>query len=854
MNSTVLTLAGRYLSRRKERTVLTILAILLGVMVAFGLNDLATAFADSFASSADDSTLQLDLIVSNPALGTFSEEAGETVSGVAGVEREGGLLLRDLLLPKSIGLTNADGQELTTIRVFGLDPDASSWLLNLGQAEGRDIAAGRSLQAGDEDVVIISQGLADGMDIGVGDTVTLPSASGTTDFEVVGIQSGASVSLGEEQVYVPLSAAQRLFDMPGLVTAVAAQYAPDADEEATTAAALAALGEGYQGGSLESGGGAWESAFELAGVIFSLFGVLSVAMAGFIIFNTFRAVVVERRRDIGMLRAIGASRRTVMGLMLTESLIQAVIGTALGLLAGYGLAVLGVRAINPAWQSFVYVPLGAPRWTLFSVLLPIGLGVGIPLLSAWLPARSASQISPMEALRPVSAEVERRAAGQRAIVGVVLVVLSLVTLVTRNVGVASVGALLFLAGLVLIGPALVYPVAELFGWVLTRLFAREGQLAQSNLVRQPSRAAVTASTMTISLAIVLALIGLTNSRNAGLIQYMEKSLSADYMLTPESLVLGSGNAGAGAELAEAVRAIPGVVDVATLRQANTQVNGAGLQLVGLDPATYPIVSGLNFTSGEEAQAYDALTAGRSIIINGILASQEGLKIGDELTLKTLAGPQTYQISGIGFDYLNVKLATGYLSQANLAQDFGATADVFIMADLEPNANRTEVETALIELTRDYPAFNVLSSEQLRESQLSTVEGLSVVMNALVGVLAIPSLLAVSNTLGINVLERTRELGMLRAIGSTRRQIRRMILAESLLLVAMGIALGILTGIWLGYVLVGATSAVGIPLPYFFPYMGILIATAIGLLFGVLAALAPARRAAQLDIVQALAYE
>ena len=160
----------------------------------------------------------------------------------------------------------------------------------------------------------------------------------------------------------------------------------------------------------------------------------------------------------------------------------------------------------------------------------------------------------------------------------------------------------------------------------------------------------------------------------------------------------------------------------------------------------------------------------------------------------------------------------------------------------------------MKVARDYPAFGVISYERLRESQTTSTNAISYSLYIVILLLAIPSLLALANTLGINVLERTREFGMLRAVGAARSQVRRMVLVESLILVSMGAAFGIPGGVWLGYVLVRAENAIGLPVPYFFPFGGILTAIAVALLFGVAAAWLPARRAARLDIVRALAYE
>jgi putative ABC transport system permease protein len=358
----------------------------------------------------------------------------------------------------------------------------------------------------------------------------------------------------------------------------------------------------------------------------------------------------------------------------------------------------------------------------------------------------------------------------------------------------------------------------------------------------------------ISLAIVVAMSGMLSSILGNIFDYSSKSLGADYLLMPSSLVLSGGNVGAGPQLAEQIRQTDGIGAVTTLRLAMSTANGEALQMIGIDPATYPQVSGLIFSAGNESDAYTALGAGRAVIVNGIFASQNRLRVGDTLSLQTVQGIQTYTVAGVGLDYLNAKVATGYISQANLAADFGQTSDILLMANLAAGGDANATRQRLDALTAAYPAFTLLDASSFRASQQRTMQGMSWMLSILLIFLATPSLIAMINTLAISVIERTREIGMLRAVGSTRRQIGRMIQAESLLLAALGTAFGIVIGIWLGYVLVGAIGTMGFVVTYQFPLAGLLAGIAAGLLLGVLAAAIPARQAARMDIIEALRYE
>jgi putative ABC transport system permease protein len=318
--------------------------------------------------------------------------------------------------------------------------------------------------------------------------------------------------------------------------------------------------------------------------------------------------------------------------------------------------------------------------------------------------------------------------------------------------------------------------------------------------------------------------------------------------------MADGNVEAGPELAEELRQIPGIEAITTLRRSETQYTDAPLQIIGIDPGTFAEVSGLTFSAGDADSAYEKLAQGRYLIANGIFATQNNLKIGDEIILPTLEGPQAYQLAGVGIDYLNGTMAVAYISQINLDQDFHQTNDYLLMANRAADAATSDVEDALLDLVRKYPAFSLIAYEPWRETQVKLMNLRNTSMYGMMAMLVIPALIGLINTLGINVLERIREIGMLRAVGSTRSQIQRMIIAESLLLTTMGIATGILAGVWLGYIVIDAMNMSGFPYDYYFPYTGILITIAVGLLLGVLGALIPARHAARLNIVAALHYE
>ncbi|MBT3397216.1 MAG: FtsX-like permease family protein, partial [Alphaproteobacteria bacterium] len=319
------------------------------------------------------------------------------------------------------------------------------------------------------------------------------------------------IMLGTQAVFMPIPTAQDLLNTPNRINTIMGRYVEGSDSAAVTAAIEGMFGRGYKLEPLEGGNDIWAALMEFSNVIFTMFGLLALAMAGLIMFNTFRTSVVERKRDIGMLRAVGARRKIVIQTILFEGLILAISGTVIGILLGFGFGFGASAGMTSIFQSLLGRPLGDPQFTFSAYAISIAFGLGIPLTSVLFPARDASTITPLEAMRPATVNQEAALKRSRTIIGVISLILGLGGLLSGIFPLMALGSMLFLLALGLLGPLLISPITHTFSRILNLVFGQEGEIAAGNIARQPRRAAITATSLMISLAILIGLGGMLAS-------------------------------------------------------------------------------------------------------------------------------------------------------------------------------------------------------------------------------------------------------------------------------------------------------------------------------------------------------
>jgi len=374
------------------------------------------------------------------------------------------------------------------------------------------------------------------------------------------------------------------------------------------------------------------------------------------------------------------------------------------------------------------------------------------------------------------------------------------------------------------------------------------------MVRQPGRAAITASTLMIGLAVFIVLWTTAGSFNQYTFDMLHKSFVSDLLLLPQTLGIYGSALGVDQALVNKIQALPEVQTASGFSYASSQVNGKTIQVLGIDPETYGKVSPLDLDGTDTTQAYSALAAGRNIFMNPLAATALKLKLGDSVTLDTPNGPQNYQIVAIASDLITFKVNTVFVSQATMKADFHKTDDVMLMVNLKPGVDLAAGQKAVEAVAADYPQLTVRATGQYA-AELGELTSSVITLFYFIGLLVlIPAALGLLNTLTINVLERTREIGVIRAVGGSKTQVRRIVMAEAVLLGLFGAVTGTIAGAAASYGFIASFSSIGWNMPYDFPILGIIVAILCATLLALLASMLPARRAAGLDIIRALQYE
>ncbi|MGH2838922.1 MAG: ABC transporter permease, partial [Thermoleophilaceae bacterium] len=586
-----------------------------------------------------------------------------------------------------------------------------------------------------------------------------------------------------------------------------------------------------------------------------IFAWIALFVGAFTIFNTFSITVAQRTREFGMLRTLGASRRQVLRSVLLEALVIGLIGAGLGVLAGIGVADL----LNALFKSFgIDLPNTGSVIKTRSVVVPLLIGLVVTLLAAIIPAVRATRVSPMEALSDQAVAPSRR---RRRFVTVLAILLSLGGIVAVCIGLfggiesssdaaalLGLGAVLLFFGTALLSPRFVVPLASVVGFVLERVRKLTGRLARENAVRNPGRTATTAAALMIGLALVTFVTVFAAGIEASIDDAIDKGFTGDLTIQHED-----GFSPIPAAVEETVQGVDGVGPVSSLRYGDAEVEETGDTsfITSIDPDE--ALSVFEFDWDEGSDGIVSSMTRDDALVDQAWATDNDIEVGDTLTVTTPANREaTYTARGLLQDTADL-WGDFVLTHRALEEDFRVRQDGMVLVNYQsgadPDATRERIETAM---DRAFPIVEVLDQDELKDRFAEQVGQLVNLLYALLSLAVIVSLFGIVNTLTLSIYERTRELGLLRAIGMSRRQVRRVVRYEAVITALLGALLGSILGTFFAVIVSRPLADEGFNLA--FPIGTLILLFVLAAIAGVVAAILPARRASRLDVLEALAYE
>ena len=850
-------IAWRSLTAHKLRTVLTVLAVLLGVAMISGTYVLTDQINHGFQNIFSAAYKGIDVTVTRKAefTGTFSgASAGLPQTMVAQVDAVPGVAVASGSIAGQ-GAVAVNGKVAATggspTLFFSTTPQsAREFSGSTAYVEGTP-----PVRSGD---LAISEKFAQDKKLTIGSPLTVITQEGTHQGRITGVFRFASQSSlgGSILVMTTQADAQTWFNMAGRVTTI--DVKAEAGTSAQTlaqriAAALPAYADVKTGGQAAA-----DQTKQISDAIGSFlrpallsFGGIAILVGAFIIFNAFSMTVTQRRRELALLRALGASRRQVLFSITGEALVMGALASLIGLFAGLGVAA-GVNQLFKAVGADI--PSGglvlAPR----TVVLALAVGIVITLLSAVVPAWRATRVPPVAALQegaelPASrfARFAPYVAGVVAALGVLFIVGGMYGsggTSARLVQIALGAVLVFLA-VAMVSKHFVRPLARAIGWPLEKLSPVSGRLARDNSARNPARTAATASALMIGLGVVVFVAVFAQGLKSSFIDSFDRMVKADYVVTSQNVTTLPN------DTVTRLRSLPGLAAATGVYVQQVQVRGTKLQsITGLEPAAFGRVWRFDWLHGGS----DGLLAemgGNAALVEEQTAASLKLTVGSRLPVLSADGRRA-DLKVIGI-YRDPVMLTGILVSVSTYKALFSQPQLFIvLAEAGPGSSPGQTTAAVKAALAGEPTAKVQTAHEYKDSVVKQVNQLLTLLYALLAMSVIISLFGIVNTLVLSVFERTREIGLLRAIGTSRRQVRATVRYESVITSVIGAIMGIVVGVVFAYVVTTRFASQGIT--FSIPGGQLAVFLVVGILVGVIAAILPARRAAKIDVLEAIHYE
>ncbi|MGX1883228.1 ABC transporter permease [Streptomyces sp. NPDC055287] len=859
---TVVKTSMRNFLAHKGRMALSAVAVLLSVAFVCGTlvftDTMNTTFDKLFAATSADVTVSPKAAEDDNGQRTGRPEAlpasvVQQVTKADGVKSaEGGVV------SMSVTVVNSDNKNMGSDS--GAPTIAGNWTRN--ELKSMDITSGHAPRGPTE--VMVDSDTADKHGLKLGDELRTIAVTGDINAKISGIASFKMTNPGATVVYFDTATSQqKLLGKPDAFTHVAVT-AEDGVSDSQLKQRVAGVLDGANGGpyKLQTAKEAADSGREEVG---SFLNVMKYAMLGFagiaflvgifLIVNTFSMLVTQRTREIGLMRAIGSSRRQVNRGVLLEALLLGVFGSILGVGAGVGLAVGLMKLMGSMGMELSTKDLTV-AWTTPAVGL--ALGIVVTVFAAYIPARRAGKVSPMAALRDAGTPADGKAGWIRAGIGLVLTggggALLYLTTQADKAKEGSLflggGVVLTLIGFIVVGPLLAGVVVRAISAVLLRMFGPVGRLAERNALRNPRRTGATGAALMIGLALVACLSVVGSSMVASATQELDKSVGADF-------IVQSGPSGPIVPKAEkALRAAPHIEHFTSYKAIEAELTSPdgksqSEELVAAEP-TYVEDLRRETVAGELGAAYgkDAMSVGSDY------AQEHGVKVGDRLTVAFKGGETVkLRVAAITSDESNVDKGAMYTNVTTAARHLPADKlpPNLIMFAKAVDGKEKAAYAGLKKVLDTYPAIKVQDQTDFKQDLKDEIGQLLNIVYGLLALAIIVAVLGVVNTLALSVVERTREIGLMRAIGLSRRQLRRMIRLESVVIALFGALLGLGLGMGWGTTAQKLLALEGLGVLEI-PWATIVTVFVGSAFVGLFAALVPAFRAGRMNVLNAIATE
>ena len=853
----------RGLAGRKLRAVLTGIAIVLGVAMISGTYILTDTVQRAFNNLLVDSYAGTDAVVTGKGLDISIDGEqppsppvdASLLDVVRGVD-EVALATGSVLDERNTKVLTDEGEAVNSEGFptlgFGVDTDPALSQFNpLNLFEGRWPA--------NDNEVVIDAGTADKQGFEVGDSVEISTLQPKRPFELVGVAKYGEVdSLGAISFVVfTIPAAQKLLGREGQYDAISVAASEGVSEDDVVAAIEPVLPQSAE--VVSATAEAQEQADEVSEFtsIFRYFllafGAIALFVGAFVIFNTFSITVAQRTREFATLRTIGASRRQILGSVILESLVIGLVASLVGL----GLGVVLAEGIEALFGSLgVDLPSADRVFATRTVVVALAVGIGITLLAGLFPAIRATRVPPISAVREGATLPHGRFHRFTPWIAGLFVVGSLLLLAramfTDELGTSdrllsiAGGVLLLFLGVAMLSSHLVKPIAAVVGTPARRAGGVAGRLASGNSIRNPSRTAATAAALMIGIALVAFIATLTNGMKASNREAIEEQVLADYVVasldgyTP--FVAAAGDALAASPVPEVVTSV---------RSDAGQVDGDTADVGGIEPDTITEAYRFIWTNGDDSVL--ATLGTTNAVVTENFADDHDIVVGDTVTLRSTAD-RTAEVTVVGtfepppfyplIESVNVSTEL-FDSLYDRPRNRWTWANV---AGDTNEENRAQLEEAI----SGFPDTQLETREEWIQREDADFNEFISFLYVMLTLAVFVSIFGMINTLVLSVYERTREIGMLRAIGMTRRQVRRMIRQESIITALIGAAIGLPLGIFLAALVNRALSEYDVR--FAIPWGQLIVLTVVAIIIGILAAIMPARRAAKLNPLEAISYE